>query len=126
MFFYLVNYDFIIIFHKEYTPDKKSEIENNLTEFLLKRLLLLRVEKFIERGYNFVHISEVYITSLGFNTNMTYQSSIKRTMSMLEFKIKLINDKNPYLINALDENTSHPIIRKFSFFPYANQNFFLV
>ena len=47
---YLVKYDSKLIFDKEFSPPIKSEIEINLTEFHLKRFLILWIEKFSERG----------------------------------------------------------------------------
>ena len=35
-------------------------------------------------------------------------------MSMLERRINMIRAKNPQLINSLDRNKNHPLIRKYS------------
>ena len=47
-------------------------------------------------------------------TNVTchYKHYIDQPMSMCERKIKMIFAKNPHLINSLDRNKNHPLIRK--------------
>ena len=39
-------------------------------------------------------------------------------MSMCERKIKMNIAKNPRLINSLDRNKNHPLIRKYSDIPF--------
>ena len=38
-------------------------------------------------------------------------------MSMIERRINIIIAKNPELINSLDRNKNHPLIRKYSHIP---------
>ena len=38
-------------------------------------------------------------------------------MSMIERRINIVNAKNPKLINSLDRNKKHPLIRKYSNIP---------
>ena len=45
---------------------------------------------------------------------MTYKYYLNNPMSMLERKMNYIIIKNPKLINALDRNKNHPLIRKYS------------
>ena len=44
--------------------------------------------------------------------NMTYKYYVKFPMSMLERRININIAKNPELINNLDRNKNHPLIRK--------------
>ena len=46
--------------------------------------------------------------------NMTYKNYINQPMSMLERRINFIIARNPKLINCLNRNKNHPLIRKFS------------
>ena len=45
--------------------------------------------------------------------NMSYKYYINQPMSMLERRINMIIAKNPQLINSLDRNKNHPLIRKY-------------
>ena len=42
-------------------------------------------------------------------------------MHSVERRINMIIAKNPQLINSLDRNTNHPLIRKYSHIPFNNQ-----
>ena len=46
--------------------------------------------------------------------NMTYKYYLTNPMSMLERRINFIINKNPQLINSIDRNRNHPLIRKYS------------
>ena len=46
--------------------------------------------------------------------NMNYRYYINQPMSMLERRIKFIIARNPELINCLNRNKNHPLIRKYS------------
>ena len=52
--------------------------------------------------------------------NMTYEYYMDQPMSMCERKINMNNAKNPQLINPLDRNKKHPLIRKYSHVPFNN------
>ena len=52
--------------------------------------------------------------------NMTYEYSINQPMSMCERKKNMDIARNPQLINSLDRNKHHPLIRKFLFLPFNN------
>ena len=46
--------------------------------------------------------------------NMSYKYYINQPMSMLERRMNFIIAKKPKLINSLDRNKNHPLIRKYS------------
>ena len=46
--------------------------------------------------------------------NMSYKYYINQPMSMLERRINFIIARNPHLINSLNRNKNHPLIRKYS------------
>ena len=58
------------------------------------------------------------IITINIKRNMTYEYYIKNTMPMVEKRINFIIAKNPKLINSLDRNKNHPLIRKFSHIPF--------
>ena len=46
--------------------------------------------------------------------NMSYKYYINQPLSMLERRINFIIARNPKLINCLNRNKNHPLIRKYS------------
>ena len=50
--------------------------------------------------------------------NMTYKYYLNNPMSMLESRMNFIISKNPELINALDKNNNHPLIRNYNHIPF--------
>ena len=46
--------------------------------------------------------------------NMKYEYYINQPMQANEVKLNMIIAKNPQLINTLDRNTNHPLIKKYS------------
>ena len=54
------------------------------------------------------------IKTIGCISNMSYKYYINQPMSMLERRINFIIARNPRLINSLDRNKNHPLIRKYS------------
>ena len=59
-----VKVDFKLIFAKEFSPHIKSELVGNLTKFHSKTFLLLWIERYIERRFQFSLISDVRIQLL--------------------------------------------------------------
>ena len=53
----------------------------------------------------------------GNRCNMTYENYINQPMSMCERKINMNFARNPKVINSLDKNKNHPLIRKYSHNP---------
>ena len=51
---------------------------------------------------------------------MTYENYIIEPMQAIEIKLNIIIAKNPKLINSLDRNKSHPLIKKYSHIPFNN------
>ena len=52
--------------------------------------------------------------------NVTYEHYINQPMSMCERKTNMIIARNPQLINSLDRNKNHPLVRKFYHIPFNN------
>ena len=51
---------------------------------------------------------------------MTYGNFTNQTMQAIELKLDNIIAKNPQLINSLDRNKPHPLIKKYSHIPFNN------
>ena len=50
--------------------------------------------------------------------NMTYEKCINQPMSMCDRKINMNFARNPQLINSINRNKNHPLIRKYSHVPF--------
>ena len=50
--------------------------------------------------------------------NLTYEYYINQPMSMCEIKINMNIARNPHLINSLDRDKVHPLVRKYSHIPF--------
>ena len=110
-------YDFRVVFDGEFYLHIKSELQNNLTTFNLKKFLLLWIEYCIEKAYKFSHLSEIIITTVSNKKNMTYEFYNKQPMKMIELNLDMIIESDPYLINALDRIVNYPLIRKYRNIP---------
>ena len=53
--------------------------------------------------------------------NMTYEKYINQIMSMCQRKINMIIARNPQLINSIDRNKNHLLIRKHSHIPFIRK-----
>ena len=58
------------------------------------------------------------INTISCLSNMTYKYYLLMPMSMLERRMNYIINKNPQLINALNRNKNHPLIRKYNYIPF--------
>ena len=57
-------------------------------------------------------------TSVTYIRYMIFESYNKRPMQMNELKLRMINDQNPYLMNAFNRNVNHTLNRKYSHIPF--------
>ena len=107
--FYYINCEFEIEF-----DDHISNIEINFhynTDYInLKRYLYFYTESHNIKNFK---INRMIINSISCLCNMSYKYYLNNPMSMLERRINYIIAKNPKLINALDKNKKHPLIRKY-------------
>ena len=58
------------------------------------------------------------INTRNYSCNLTYENYMNNPMSTCERKINLNSAENPQLINSLDRNKNHPLIRKYSLIPH--------
>ena len=112
--FYYINCEFQIE-----TIDQLLNIEINLhhnTDYInLKSYLFFYTESHNIKNFN---INQMIINTISCLSNMTYKYYLANPMSMLERQIKYIIAKNPQLINALNRNKNHPLIRKYNHIPF--------
>ena len=62
------------------------------------------------------------ISSVSSIRNMTHKYYLKQLKPMCEIKLNEIIAKNPKLINCLNRNIYHPLIRKFSNIPFNDND----
>ena len=121
------NFDFDFItceFVKEFD---NNFIENIQTKYFyntdiinLNRYLLYDIDCFESRRHKFYNIKQLTINTISERCNMTYEHYIIQPMSMCQRKINMNIARNPLLINSLDRNKNHPLIRKHLHIPFTN------
>ena len=52
--------------------------------------------------------------------NITYENYINNPMPMVERRLNMNIARIPHIINSLDRNKNHPLIRKYSHVPFNN------
>ena len=60
------------------------------------------------------------IITINIKMIMTYEHYINQPMSMCERQTNMNFARNPKMINSLDRNINHPLIRKYSYIPFNN------
>ena len=106
--FFYNNTEFIIE-----TKNRLINIEINFhynTDYInLKSYLYFYTES---HGIKFFNIKQRIINTISQLCKMTYKHYLSNPMSMLEKRINYVIAKNPKLINSLNRNINHPLIRK--------------
>ena len=86
----------------------------------MKGYLLYWIDYFMSRGHKFCKTNEMIVPTISNRRDMTYKHYINQPMSMCERKINLNIARDPHLINSLDRNKNHPLIRTCSHIPFNN------
>ena len=60
------------------------------------------------------------IKTISDRCSLTYEHYMNQRMQSDELRINMVIAKNPHLINLLDQNKNHPMIRKYSHIPFYN------
>ena len=96
------------------------QINNHLnTDFInIKSYLIFFIDICEYGNYIFDNILNMEINTISCRCNMTYKYYMNNPMSMLERRINYIISRNPYLINCLNRNKNHPLIKNFSPIPF--------
>ena len=114
--FYYINCEFLIE-----TDNRLVKIEINFhhnTDYInLKSYLFFYTES---HGIKIFNNDHMIINTISCLCNMTYKYYLFNPMSMLERRMNFIISKNPQLINTINRNKNHPLIRKYSHIPFNN------
>ena len=117
-YFYYVKCNFNLVFDNNFYSCIEFDLYTNKTICYWKSFLINAIQDFINQGYKFSHISFMNIITIHIKRTMTYEYHITNTMPMVERWINFIFAENPKLINSLDRNKNHPLIRKYSHIPF--------
>ena len=107
--FYYINCEFQIEFNN-YISNIEINFHYNTDYINLKSYLYFYTESHNIKNFK---INQMIINTISCLCNMSYKYYLNNPMSMLERRINYIIAKNPKLINALDRNKKHPLIRKY-------------
>ena len=106
------------IFEIEFENNSTAIIEinyhHNLDMNNIKSYFLFYIDSCKLDGYKFIKIKPLTINTITCLCNIAYEFYINNPMPMVERRINFVIAKNPQLINSLDCNKSHPLIRKYS------------
>ena len=106
--FYYINCEFRIE-----TNNRSVDIEINfhhITDYInLKSYLFFYTGS---HGIKKFNINYMIINTISCLCNMTYKYYLLNPISMLERRLNYIISKNPSLINTINRNKNHPLIRK--------------
>ena len=121
--FYLICCSLLIEFDTNITENIETSYFYNTDIINIKRDLLYNIYIFIPRIYkpsNVCNIKQTILKTINDRCNMTYDYYMNFPMNMVERQINFNIAKNPHLINTLDRNKNHPLIRKYSQLPFNN------
>ena len=116
--FYFINCEFVLEFDNNYITNIETTYFFNIDIIDINGYLLYDIDCFKLKGYNFYNINQMTINTIFDRCGMTYFNYINSPMPMVERRINFVIAKNPKLINSLDRNTNHPLIRKYSHIPF--------
>ena len=116
---FLVGVDFKLYFDW-FIPNIQSYFHFNFSIFNLKQYLLYWINHFLERVDKFSHIIEMNNKTISDKINISYKYYMKQPKRMVETKLNQILASKPDLINHLNRNISHSLIRKSSHIPFNN------
>ena len=112
---YLINCDFDFVFDENFKIHIKTGYCHNKYDITkIKSCLLSRIDYYKIQGYVFCNINEMIIKTTNDKCNMTHKHYINQPIQMIERRLNFVIDSCPQLINALDRNKNHCLIRKYS------------
>ena len=118
--FYIIYCDCLIEFDNNFTTNIKTGYIYNTNITSLYKHLLHEIYFFTARGYNVSNINQMAIKTIIGKYNMSYKQYMDQPMCLCERKINMHIARNPQLINLLDRDKNHPLIRKCSHITFKN------
>ena len=68
----------------------------------------------------FQNINQMTINIISDRCNMTYECYMNQPMQSIELRLNMVIARNPELINLLDRNEKHPLVRNNSHIKFNN------
>ena len=112
--FYYINCEFQLETINRFI-DIECNFHHNTDYINLKSYLFFYIESHCIKNFK---INQMIINTISCLCNMTYKYYLTNPMSMVERRMNFIIATNPKLINTLDRNKNHPLIRKYSHTPF--------
>ena len=103
-----------------YTDFIETEYFFNTSIVNMKKYSLYHVYHVIYRGRKFSHISKMKFKSILIVRYMNYKYYLKQPMQMIDRRLIMIIVKNPQILNSLNRDVDHPLIRKHIHIPFDN------
>ena len=107
------NCEFLIEFDNSFKVNIETSYIYNTDIINKNRYLIFDIDCFISRRHKIHNINQMTINSVTDRCDMTFENYINQPMHMCERKINMKIARNPHLINSLDPNKNHPLIRKY-------------
>ena len=112
------NCECVVEFDNNFIANIKTNCFYNTDFININRYLLYDIDCFKSGGYMFHNTNQMTINIISDRCNMTYELYNSQRMSMCERKLSLNIARNPHLINSLDRNKNHSLIRKYLHIPF--------
>ena len=116
--FYYIGCEFGIQFDNNYTANIEINYHYNTDYVNIKNYLIFYIDSCESGGFKFNNIIHMNINTISCKCNMSFKHFKNQPMPAVERRINMIIAKSPQLINSLDRNKNHPLIRKFSHIPF--------
>ena len=113
MYFFNINCQFVIQFKNNNFATIQINNHFNTDYINIKNYLLFHIDSCRYGDFIFDNIFNMEITMISCRCNMNYKYYLNNPMYMLERRINYIISRNPYLINCLNRNKNHPLIRNY-------------
>ena len=118
--FYFINCEFVIEFDNNFIANIQTNYFYNTDNININRYLSYDIDCFKSREHKFYIIIQMKINISSDRCNMTYEHFMNQPMHMCERKINMNIAENPQLMNSLDQDKSHPLVRKHSHISFFN------
>ena len=114
-YIYAINCEFYLVLDNNFKISIETSYCLNIDDInKIKRYLLYWIEYYELQGYGFCNIKEMIIKTTTDKHYMTQKYYIEHLMQMIERRLNFVIDTHPQLINALNRNKNHPLIRIYS------------
>ena len=84
------------------------------------------INEFKNKGYKFNHIAEMNIITIANKLGLSYAFSIKHDIPAVEGNLNALINKDKSLINKVNRNWRHPLIRKLEHVPLNEQQIYII